>query len=342
MAELKAQIAANKKKIQALEQNLNGMRDMGMSAVVDAAGDIPTAYTPLKAVKKLTGHFGKIYAMDWGPSQEILLSGAQDGTLIIWNALKNTKVNMFDLASNWLMTCAMSSSGNLVASGGLDNTCTIHATAEGKSEPQKLVDHAGYLSGAAFLDDQKVITSSGDSTCKLWDIDSGKVLQTFEGHQSDVMGVQLIPDSPHLVLTGSCDTTCKIWDHREQKANVLTFPGHKQDVNTVDCSSCGNFFVSGGDDSTIILHDIRSYGPLQRYSLDEDAGPNIASVCLSRSSRLIYACYEDTGVEAWDVLGAQHATLIGSELMRVSCLGVNKQGNALATGGWDNTMRVWA
>ena len=72
-----------------------------------------------------------------------------------------------------------------VASGGLDNSCTIHRVDGEGQQIAKLQDHAGYvpvyrlhtfmlfialryLSGAAFLDDNKVITSSGDSTCKLW------------------------------------------------------------------------------------------------------------------------------------------------------------------------------
>ena len=36
------------------------------------------------------------------------------------------QVNAVPLKSSWVMTCAFAPSGNLVASGGLDNMCTVY------------------------------------------------------------------------------------------------------------------------------------------------------------------------------------------------------------------------
>lgn len=33
----------------------------------------------------------------------------------------------------------------------------------------------------------QILTGSGDTTCALWDVESGQLLQNFHGHTSDVM-----------------------------------------------------------------------------------------------------------------------------------------------------------
>ena len=37
------------------------------------------------------------------------------------------------------------------------------------------------------------MTGSGDSTCALWDVESGTLLQSFHGHNGDVMALDLAP-----------------------------------------------------------------------------------------------------------------------------------------------------
>lgn len=39
----------------------------------------------------------------------------------------------------------------------------------------------------------QILTGSGDSTCALWDVESGQRLQSFHGHQGDVMALDLAP-----------------------------------------------------------------------------------------------------------------------------------------------------
>lgn len=39
----------------------------------------------------------------------------------------------------------------------------------------------------------QILTASGDSTCALWDVESSQLLQSFHGHQCDVMDASLSP-----------------------------------------------------------------------------------------------------------------------------------------------------
>jgi guanine nucleotide-binding protein G(I)/G(S)/G(T) subunit beta-1 len=77
----------------------------------------------------LKGHFGKIYAVAWGPDSRRLVSASQDGKLIIWNAFTTFKESVIVLRSSWVMTCAYSPNGQMVAAGGLDNTVSVYKLA---------------------------------------------------------------------------------------------------------------------------------------------------------------------------------------------------------------------
>lgn len=342
-----SQIQENQAKIAELKQEIGKLRDVEelKEVMQDTCGDATKISHDFKQCKLLQGHFGKIYAMDWGKDECKVLSAAQDGSLILWNAHTNNKLDVINLRSSWVMSCAMSPSGKMTASGGLDNICTIYKLPDepdGKDlkAHKELLEHTGYLSGAAFIDDTKVISSSGDSQCILWDIEKQQYLNIFKGHESDVMDVSLIPDT-NLFVSGSCDTTCKVWDSRDFKADVMTFPGHDSDINTVDAARSGNAFISGGDDSAVLLHDIRSYGPLQQYH-EANIVCSVTSIAFSHSSRMIFGGYDDNICRAWDTLKGEVISEMNDHRNRVSCLGVNSTGTALCTGGWDQILRVWA
>jgi len=309
----------------------------------------------LKLVQKklLQGHFGKIYAMDWGKDDTMLISAAQDGSIIVWNALNGHKLDLIELKSTWVMSCAFSKSGRMTASGGLDNTVTIYKISETgqaqptapPSHPRELVEHGGYISGAVFIDDTKVISSSGDQKCILWDTERGTALHTFSEHKQDVMDIDMLNDN--LCVTGSVDHNCKVWDYRlDSKTKTMTFHGHEGDINSVCAMHNKYSFISGGDDSRVMLFDTRSYSPLQEYK-DAKISHGIASVALSSSGRYAFAGYDDSIARTWDTLTGELVQNIGNQGQpthsnRVTCLGVNSNGTAVATGSWDMTLRVWA
>jgi len=80
---------------------------------------------------------------------------------------------------SWVMTCAYSASGNYVACGGLDNICSIYClkTREGNVRvSRELPGHTGYLSCCRFMDDNQIVTSSGDMTWSVASVQSSELL----------------------------------------------------------------------------------------------------------------------------------------------------------------------
>jgi WD40 repeat protein len=155
---------------------------------------------------------------------------------------------------------------SFVASGGLDNLCSVYKlddhlgaeTIQFNKVHCELAQHEGYLSCCRFVSDDEIITSSGDCSCILWDVRNRQPKAIFNDHTADVMAVTLL-DERGLFISGSCDATAKLWDFRMQLPVARTFPGHESDVDAVTAFPDNNAFATGSDDASCRLFDIRAY-----------------------------------------------------------------------------------
>eukprot|EP00461_Guttulinopsis_vulgaris_P003959 UN03960 len=314
-------------------------------------GNLQSLSLNLQSKRTLRGHFGKIYAMHWSPANpQLLVSASQDGKLLLWNAFTTARIQAIPLRSSWVMTCAFSPNGKLVASGGLDNICSVYRVNENMTLAQmesnqrqqpvaELTGHEGYLSCARFVTDNEIVTSSGDSTCMIWDVTQQQSIQPFLGHYGDVMSISAYGNN--LFVSGSVDGTAKLWDLRSKSTqSIKTFRGHESDINSVSFFPDGNAFVSGSDDSTCRLFDIRAVSQINKYTSPQLVC-GVTSVAFSSSGKLIFTGYDDNTAHVWD-------TVTGTDLQtlhhdyRISCCSLNNDGHAVATGSWDATLQVWA
>jgi len=302
-----------------------------------------------KVAHELTGHYGKVYALDWRRDSIHLASASQDGKLLVWDGISTNKKHIINLRSSWVMTCAYSPSGEMIACGGLDNLCSIYklpvefGLPEANDRPaQELSYHQGYLSCCRFVDDNRILTSSGDGQCVLWDVSTSDPLRTFEDHEADVMSISVCDQDPNIFVSGSCDRTARIWDTRQERA-IYTFVGHVTDINSVRWLPNQQVFGSGSDDSTVRLFDLRAYSQINMYGHDS-VQCGVTSVDFSSSGKYMFCGYDDDpygGV--WDTVNAEMIQPLKKkqEKVRISCLGVPKSGYCLATGTWNNLLTIW-
>jgi len=343
------EIADVKEKIRKLKQQLNDARKAKKTGGFDSQFD--GAVQQIKVRRSLKGHFGKVYAMHWaGAGSEKLVSASQDGKLIIWNGNTTNKISAIPLRSSWVMTCAFEQQENkLVACGGLDNMCSIYTLTQDTSlnrATHELAMHDGYISCCRFIDTRQIITSSGDSTCILWDIERNEVKSVFTDHSGDAMSVSVNPSDPNVFVSGSCDASCKLWDTRTTRAQ-MTFDGHESDINDVEFFPDGTAFGTGSDDSSCRLFDIRACQEINSFQHNSILC-GITSVGFSYSGRLLFGGYDDFKCQVWDTMKCDDdtgilpvQTLTGAD-NRVSCVGVQKDGYALAAGSWDTLLRIYA
>merc|ERR1719295_2341232 len=82
-----------------------------------------------KIIKRrdLKGHINKVTCCFFSPADSRhAVTGSLDGKLIIWDCWSGGKSQMIPLRSAWVMTAVISTTGNLVACGGMDNQLTVY------------------------------------------------------------------------------------------------------------------------------------------------------------------------------------------------------------------------
>ncbi|KAI8842575.1 WD40-repeat-containing domain protein [Chytridium lagenaria] len=231
----------------------------------------------------LKGHLAKSMPCT-GHRQRHLVSASQDGKLIVWDSYTTTK--------------------SLISCGGLDNICSVFNLRHGmgSQDCKGTRGHSGYLSN---------LTSSGDMSCGLWDIDAGVRTLEFAETYGDVMSLAVSPDKS-IFLSGACDATAKVWDILRV---VVFFPN-------------GEAFGTGSDDASCRLFDLRADRELNQYTHDNILC-GITSIAFSSSGRLLFAGYDDFNCNVWDTLRGERVGVLSAHENRVSCLGVSADGMAL-------------
>lgn len=353
IAQIKSEIDKVKKQVADLRKSkqTGGLSTLGSKAEL---GLKVNGFTRIKMRRDLNGHFGKIYAVDWSGDGLELLSAAQDGKLILWNALSSHKLLSVPLRSSWVMTCACeqtNANGNcLAACGGLDNICSIYTlkdreNLEKSRKPlQTLVGHDGYIACNKFIDARTVLTASGDHTICKWDTESGKMVSTFLGHDADVLSISTNPKNVFTFITGSCDFTAKLWDIRVNKSVQNFEKCHTEDINAVSFFPSGDAFATGSDDGQVRIFELRCRNEVALMGGGGGAqiSSHVHALGFSKSGRILFAGYDDSKCRGWDILKcSQPFCVLSDHEMRVSSLAVNPAGDSLCTGSWDSSVKIF-
>lgn len=245
------------------------------TTLTDCSRDIKslsTASINLKTYQVLKGHNNKIADFKWSEDSKRILSCSQDGFMIIWDAVTGFKVNAIPLDSQWVLACAYSPNARMVASAGLTNNCTVYSIGTHLDDQRILTVFKGHTVGISqceFLNNQEILTASGDMTCKLWDISRGMKTAEFLDHYGDVLSMNINRNTNTGFVTGSSDGYTRVFDIRIKDRTNLTssFFVSNSDVTSAQFFKDGNSIVTGSDDGVIRLYDLRSDCELAKYSL---------------------------------------------------------------------------
>lgn len=146
------------------------------------------------------------------------------------------------------------------------------------------------MSLAVSPDFKFFISGACDFTAKLWDIREGACRQTFGGHESDINAIGVRITS---ITDFRLDLT---WpDSWGQVSDLLSF---------FQFFPNGNAVITGSDDATCKLYDLRADQELITYQ-DSGIMCGVTSLAPSLSGRLILAGYDDFNVNIWDALKAE-------------------------------------
>ena len=160
---------------------------------------------------------GKISGLDWANNGKLLISGAEDTFIKLYN---------YETENN-----------------------TLEETATFKGHEMRVAD-------TQFHPDNRYFASASfDTTWRLWDTETTKELLLQEGHAREVYTLSFQCDGS-LLSSGGLDCSGVVWDIRSGKS-VMVLKGHTKPIYAMDWSCNGYHIATGGGDGVVNIWDIR-------------------------------------------------------------------------------------
>lgn len=223
-----------------------------------AIWDVATA----QRVRKLKGHTGFVNACGGTRrGQQMLVSGADDSAVKLWDARKRYAVHTFD-ASYQVTAVCYNDTAESVITGGLDNDIKVWDLRKNEVL-YELKGHTNTVTGLALSPDGSTVMSNAmDNTLRCWDVrpfaPADRCTRVFTGHQhnyeQNLLRCAWSPDGTK-VSAGSADRCVHIWDVATRRV-LYKLPGHNGSVNDVDFHPKEPVLVSGSSDKSLYMGEV--------------------------------------------------------------------------------------
>ncbi len=226
-------------------------------------------------------------------------------------------------------------------------------------------------------DNQSVIIGNIDSIVVQIDLQSGKVIQRFEGHNQAVWAYDLSPDGKILASAGG-DRQIKLWDVESGK-EIENLRGHREVVFDLAFSSDGKKLISSSWDGTIKIWNLEDgmfrslnmgnnsaytvgFTPNDLYLVsgdlgktvsfyEADAGESFRSLVghtaiisdfdFSPDAGKFASCSWDGTLKVWDVLTGMLLAKMGEHQGQAYAVQFDPKDRFIASGGGDNEIILW-
>jgi WD40 repeat protein/serine/threonine protein kinase len=188
-------------------------------------------------------------------------------------------------------------------------------------------------SDAEFSPDSKrLAVARQDKTARVWDLETKKEIAVFSGHTHLVNGLAFSADGKRLA-TASLDKTACVWDVDSGRL-LRTLRGHNDMITSVVFTADGSAVVTGSWDGTIKVWNV---GSEPAFRVLRGHTSFIADLHFAPDGRLIASAGPES-VRLWDLeAGKEIFHLDGAQ----QCVSFRRDGQQLATGGRNDTVRVW-
>uniref|UniRef100_A0A0E0ACL2 TFIID subunit TAF5 NTD2 domain-containing protein n=1 Tax=Oryza glumipatula TaxID=40148 RepID=A0A0E0ACL2_9ORYZ len=217
---------------------------------------------------------------------------------------------------------------------GLSQGERTSASDYGKRPYSLFQGHSGPVYSAAFSPfGDFLLSSSSDSTIRLWSTKLNANLVCYKGHNYPVWDVQFSPVG-HYFASASHDRTARIWSmDKIQPLRIMA--GHLSDVDWhVNC----NYIATGSSDKTVRLWDVQT-GECIRMFIGHRS--MVLSLAMSPDGRYMASGDEDGTIMMWDLSSGRCVSPLGGHSSCVWSLAYSCEGALLASGSADCTVKLW-
>lgn len=279
-------------------------------------------------------------------------------------ALPSISFYTFINTHNGLNCASISQDGSLVAGGFSDSSLKVwdmaklgqqtgYATSQtaedsylsdsllgansGRKSYTLFQGHSGPVYSATFSPfGDYILSSSSDSTIRLWSTNLNTNLVCYKGHNYPVWDVQFSPLG-HYFASSSHDRTARIWSmDRIQPLRIMA--GHLSDVDCLQWHANCNYIATGSSDKTVRLWDVQS-GECVRIFIGHRS--MILSLAMSPDGRYMASGDEDGTVMMWELASGRCVSPLVGHTSCVWTLAFSCEGSLLASGSADCTVKLW-
>ena len=174
-------------------------------------------------------------------------------------------------------------------------------------------------------------------TVRIWNIGSGKLVKTLEGHSGLVTAVAISSDGK-IIASGSSDTTIKLWNL--QTGELLhTLKGHTNQVSSLAISYNGQIIASGSSDKTIKLWNIKTGELLNTLEGHSDG---VTALAIRPYGQIIASGSSDKTIKLWDLQTGELLHTLEGHSDGVTSLAISQNRKFIASGSQDKTIRIWS
>ncbi|KAK8916869.1 hypothetical protein KSP39_PZI022521 [Platanthera zijinensis] len=296
--------------------------------------------------------------------EQSILDDLRNRVQVSSTALPSVNFYTFVNTHNGLNCTSISYDGSLVAGGFSDSSLKVWdmskagqlvktASMQGDSESAQndhllgsddgnrsytlFQGHSGPVYSSSFCPTGEfLLSSSSDSTIRLWSTRLNANLVCYKGHNYPVWDIQFGPFG-HYFVSASHDRTARIWSmDRIQPLRIMA--GHLSDVDCVQWHANCNYIATGSSDKTVRLWDVQT-GECVRIFIGHRS--MVLSLAMSPDGRYMASGDEDGTIMMWDLSTGRCVSPLLGHSSCVWTLAFSCEGTVLASGSADRTVKLW-
>jgi WD40 repeat protein/tRNA A-37 threonylcarbamoyl transferase component Bud32 len=280
--------------------------------------------------KTLQGHDVPVITVAFSPDGTLLASGDGDSTVKLWNGLTGEEIVTLRGSRGSIESLAFSPDGTRLASC---NYSSIKLWDTTNWEEKATLNGGSVVSFSP--DGGQLASGDSDGMIQLWDVSSGRIINSLQGHLARVSKLVFSPDGARLV-SWSDDKTVKLWD-ASPDPELLTDQQSKY-YSSMAYSLDGTQMALGGHDGIVSVWDVSTRQQTARLR-----GPDCSVKGITFSpdgKRLAWGTPLNT-IELWDVSTGQKTATLQGHSNWVSRVAFSPDGTQLASGSIDETIKLW-